>query len=221
MTIKKSPFVFVAVIVALMAGFVWAGNAFSSDFIGGNPQFEKDKDRPGAMIYRKPGVDTSAYKKVLIDPIEIFVADDSEYKGLDPDESKTIADTLRQSLIRALEPDYPVVDSPGEGVLGIRLAITNVHMKSKKRGLLGYTPVGFVVTSAANLAGLRMELNQATIEAELLDGGTNEQVAALIDPLGSDKKDEKLSWEEVGKQLEFYAKRLRARLDEGKSTGDK
>ena len=203
------------VLLTICSGIAWAAEPKTTGFISGNPQFEPDKDRPGAMIYRKPGVDITSYKKILIDPIEIFVAEDSKYKGLSADEAKTIADTLRQALVKELEPDYPVVDVPGDGVLGIRLAITNVHLQTKKRGLLGYTPIGFVVTSAANLAGMRMELSQATIEAELLDGGTNEQVGAVIDPLGNDKEDEKPSWEEVGKRLEYYAKRLRARLEEG------
>jgi hypothetical protein len=93
-------------------------------------------------------------------------------------------------------------------------------MKKKKRGLLGYTPVGLVVTAAGNLAGMRMELASATIEAEVLDGGTNEQLGALIDPFSSDTKDEEVSWENIEKQLTFYAKRLRARLMEGETSGN-
>jgi hypothetical protein len=216
MNVKNCVKGFVVLCVSLMACLAWAGNLPQSKFISGNPQFEPDKDQPGAMIYLKPGLDMSTYTKVLIDPIEIWIAEDSEYKGLDPDELKKLTDTLRQALTKELEPDYPVVNEAGEGVLGIRLAITNVHMKDKKRGLLGYTPIGFVVTTAANMAGMRMELSSATIETEILDGGTTEQVAALIDTFEADTKDkkaEKVSWENVGKRLEFYAKRLRARLD--------
>lgn len=218
MSNKKNLIVIGIVFLALFASAAWAASQGSSGFISGNPAFEEVKDMPGAMIYRKPGFDTLSYSKVLIDPIEIWVAEDSKYKGLDADESKAIADTLRQILTQELEPDYPVVNEPGAGVLGIRIAITNVHMKKKKRGLLGYTPIGLVVTTAGNLAGMRMELKQATIEAEFIDGGSNEQVAALLHPLEADKK-EKLSWETVGQNFEEYAKRIRARLDAWKSKG--
>jgi len=212
MTVKKSPFVLLIVILTLsMVELCWAEGIPTSNFISGTPQFEPDKDVPGAFIYRNPSAHGISYKKVLIDPIEIFVAADSEYKGIEADEAKVIADDLRQTLIKELEPEFPVVDEPGEGVLGIRLAITNVYIQKKKRGLLGYTPIGFVVTSIGNMAGLRTELGKATIEAELLDGGTNEQLFALIYPLGNDK-DEKLSWEELGKRLDVYAQRLRASL---------
>lgn len=216
MTGKKNLIVVGVAFMTLFASAVWAAEGGSSVFISGNPVYAKDTNSPGAMIYRKPGLNTSAYTKVLIDPIEIWVDEDSEYKGLSADESKAIADTLRQILTKELESKYPVVNEPGEGVLGIRLAITHAFMKNKKRGLLGYTPVGLVLTTAGNLAGLRMELSQATIEAEILDGSSNEQLVALIEPLGDEQAKTKLTWEEVGKRLEIYAKRLRARLDEGK-----
>jgi Protein of unknown function (DUF3313) len=218
MKAKNFPFLLVIAILALFVGRCWGADIPEPKFFSGTPHFESDKEFPGALVYRKPDVKVS-YTKVLIDPIEIWVAEDSEYKGIDPDEVKVIADSLRQTIVKELEPEYPVVEEAGEGVLGIRLAITNVYIKTKKRGLLGYTPIGFVVTTIGNLAGLRTELNKATIEAELLDGGTNEQLGALIDPLGSDSMEE-ASWEELGKRLEAYAKRLRARLDErtGKSS---
>jgi hypothetical protein len=217
MKVQKFSFLLVIAILTLFVGSCWGADIPEPKFFSGTPHFESDKEFPGALVYRKPDVKVS-YTKVLIDPIEIWVAEDSEYKGIDPDEVKVIADSLRQIIVKELEPEYQVVEEPGEGVLGIRLAITNVYIKTKKRGLLGYTPIGFVVTTIGNLAGLRTELNKATIEAELLDGGTNEQLAAVIDPLGSDGMEE-ASWEELGKRLEAYAKRLRARLDEriGKS----
>ena len=212
---KKNLIVIGIAFLALLAPAAWAAAQGSSGFISGNLAFEAVKDIPGAKIYRKPGFDTPSYTKVLIDPIEIWVAKDSKYKGLDADESKAIADTLRQILTRELEPEYPVVNEPGAGVLGIRIAITNVYMKKKKRGLLGYTPVGIAVTAAKDLAGMRMELKRATIEAEFIDGGSSERLAALIHPLGTGKK-EKLSWEKIGQNFEVYAKRIRTRLDERK-----
>jgi len=212
MKVNKSSCLMVIAILVLFVGRCWGAEIPEPKFFSGTPHFESDKEFPGAFVYKKPDVKTS-YTKVLIDPIEIWVAEDSEYKGIDPDEAKVIADSLRQTIVKELEPEYPVVNELGEGVLGIRLAITNVYIKTKKRGLLGYTPIGFVVTAIGNLAGLRTELGKATIEAELLDSSSNEQLAALIDPLGGDSEG-KASWEELSKRLEAYAKRLRTRLDE-------
>jgi hypothetical protein len=56
-----------------------------------------------------------------------------------------VTNNFRKALIKHLEPAYPVVDTNGQDVLELRLAITNVVAEKKKRGLLGYTPVGFVI----------------------------------------------------------------------------
>jgi hypothetical protein len=208
-----------ATILSLCIMLSSVGLAISADkytgFIEDYPALEPDKDRKGALIYRKPGVDMGIYSKVLIDQIEIWYAPDSKYKGIKPDELKVLADAFREAIVQELEPDYPVVSKPGPGVLGLRIAITNVYVKKKKRGLLGYTPIGLVVTSAVALAGKNISLLDATIEVETLDSETDKRIGVLIDKQSAskEKKKSKTSWDEIEKNLRFYAKRLRARID--------
>jgi hypothetical protein len=212
-------------ISTLFSGFAAADY---SGFLEDYSNLAPDKDRKGALIFRKPGVDLKSYTKVVIDPVEVWIAPDSKYKGIKPDEVKALADTFRLALVDALEPDYPVVSKPGPGVLGLRLAITNVQMTKKKRGLLGYTPVGFVMAAGVKNIGKNMSLQDATIEAELLDSQTNKRLGALIDQqsetaekkkagktltkLGAVQKGD-TSWEEIVSTLKIYAERFRGRLD--------
>jgi len=193
-----------------------------SGFLEDYPSFEPDKDRPGALIYRKAGTSLKDYSKVIMDPVEIWYAPDCKYKGIKPDELKILADAFRAAIVSELEPDYPVVSKSGPGVLGIRMAITNVYVTKKKRGLLGFTPAGLVLSTAVKAIGDNMSLQDATIEAELLDSQSNELLGALIDRqhkkgsvLGKLSAVQKggASWEEIEKTLKFYAKRFRGRLD--------
>lgn len=119
----------------------FAGN---SQFIDNMPQLAPDPDRVGAMIWQKPGVNRAAYTRVMFEPMTIFISPDSEYQGLNADELKALADTFREVVTRTLEPEIPVVNQKGEGVLYLRAALTNVKVAKKKRGLLGYTPIGLV-----------------------------------------------------------------------------
>jgi len=160
-----------------------------SGFLEDYPSFEPDKDRPGALIYRKAGTSLKDYSKVIMDPVEIWYAPDCKYKGIKPDELKILADAFRAAIVSELEPDYPVVSKSGPGVLGIRMAAI----------------------------GDNMSLQDATIEAELLDSQSNERLGALIDRqhkkgsvLGKLSAVQKggASWEEIEKTLKFYAKRL-------------
>jgi Protein of unknown function (DUF3313) len=201
-----------------VSSITWAASEVKpSGFIENLPALEPDADRPGALVYRKPGVNLGAYDKIAIDPVLIWIHPESEYKGIDPDELKVLADGLRASLIAALEPDYPVVYEPGLRVLGLRIAITNVRLKKKERGLLGYGPVGVVVTTVQEVAGKRISLADAAIEVELLDAKTHERLGVLIDKKpGAEKgaESKQLTWEAIRETLDFYSKRFRSRLDE-------
>jgi Protein of unknown function (DUF3313) len=44
------------------------------------------------LRWLKPGVDFAKYNKLMLDSVVFFFAEDSEYKGMDPQELKEIAD---------------------------------------------------------------------------------------------------------------------------------
>ncbi len=193
-----------------ISSFAAPSSGFLDDYSG----MKADPDRSGAMIYRKAGVSLGAYDKIMIAPIEIWYSPDTKYKGVSPDEMKLLADTFASIITNELEPDYPVVGSPGKGVLVVRLAITNLKMKKKKRGLLGYMPIGAALTAVQDMAGKRIILADATIEAELLDGESGERLGTLVDSLSETvSKKDKPSWASLEQALTFYAKRFRSRLD--------
>ena len=198
-------------LVSVSPALVWAAGAHSG-FLEDYSKLTADPKRPGAESFHAEGVDLGDYSNILIDPVEIWYAPDSKYKGISPDELKAVADAFRGILVDALEPAYPVVSKPGPSVLRVRLAIANVKMKRKKRGLLSFTPAGFALTTMRNLAGKRIVLGDATVEAELMDGSSDATVGLLVDKL-SKTTDDMHSWETLEQTLQYYAKRFRTRLD--------
>ena len=201
---------FLLLIALPISSFAAPSSGFLDDYSG----LKADPDRSGAMIYRKSGVSLGAYSKIIISPIEIWYHPNTKYKGISPDEMKILADTFASILTNELEPEYPVVGSTGKGVLIVRLAITNLKMKKKKRGLLGYMPIGAAITALKDIAGKRITLSDATIEAELLDGESGERLGTLVDSLSETvSKKDKPSWASLEQALTFYAKRFRSRLD--------
>lgn len=186
-----------------------------SGFLDNYPAMQPDPKRPGAEIYIAPNASLKGYKKVAIDPILVWYSADSKYKGIDPNELSAVTEHLREALKKNLEPTYPVVDTLGPDVLRLRVAITNVVAEKKKRGILGYTPVGFVVGSVKNAAtaGPNIKLSFATIEAEITDP-SGKQLVVAIDPLISgEEKEDKLTWTQIGAVLDAAGQRLKARMD--------
>lgn len=187
----------------------------ASGFIEEMPQLQADARRPAAQLYTAPGRSLKGFDRVAIDPVQIWYAPDSPYRGVEPNELAAVANGFREVLEERLEPRYAVVRGEGAGILGVRLAITHVRAEKKKRGLLGYTPVGFVAGAVkdAATAGPNIDLSSAVIEAELLDA-QGQRLAVLVEPMAATGgKKAALSWKQIGEVLDAWAQRLRARLD--------
>ena len=197
----------------LLGSTTWAQNdAVYSGFLDHYPDLKQDPDGVG-LIYEKAGIDHCSYDKIMIEPIEVWMAADSKYKGFSPNVLMAITDELYRSLVINLEPDYPVVGSPGKGVLVIRLAITDVYGGKRKRGLTGYLPLGAVI-GAMSGKYRRISLKDATIEVELLDAQSLDQLGVLIDKMSVSREGgDQTSWVEIMDALHFYAKRFRSEID--------
>jgi len=94
----------------------------------------------------------------------------------------------------------------------MRAALTNVKLAKKKRGLLGYTPIGLVATAVANAAGTRISLKDAALEIEMLDSTTGERLGVLVDKAPTTPGGETLSWDSINEVFKFYAERFKTRM---------
>ena len=136
-------------------------------------------------IYTAPGAyeNFKNYTAVMIDQPEFIIAKDSKYRGIKPDDAKAVADTMRKAMSDEVGKSMKVVDKAGPGVLYIRMAASNIHLRKKKRGLLGYTPAGFIVTSASAATQQMQQkilLQNMTLEMEVLDSQTQSVLAAMV-----------------------------------------
>jgi len=173
----------------------------------------------GIRMYTAPDVytDLKNYTAVMIDQPEFVIADDSKYKGFKPDNAKVVADALRQQFTGAVSKNIAVVDKAGPGVLYVRIAASNVHLKKKSRGLLGYTPAGFVVTTAI-ASGQAMEqkviLQDMNLEMEVQDSQSQAVLVAIVDKIKTGKKAKASdSWAQEHTVRAYWANRFNCRLE--------
>ncbi len=184
----------------------------SSEFLDIHPELTPDPDRPGASMWLKPGFDRTKYNKLILEPLIIFLAPDSEYKGFTTEDVNALASGFRDAAARVLQPEIQVVDAPASGVLSVRAALTGVKLKKERRGLLGYTPIGIVVTAAKDAAGKRISLEDATLEMEVYDAATGEPVGVIVDNRPRTGGQEELSWKSIEDTFRFYATRFKSRM---------
>lgn len=161
----------------------------------------------------------AAAQAVAIPQPELFLAPDSKYKGMKPDDMKVITDSMRQLVVEAFAGGYQIAETAGPNTIVVRMAFSNLYLKKKPRTpLIGYLPQAYIATSAKrallNDFTENILLTQVVFEAELVEAETGDIVAEMLLKLGSrrDKK-EFSSWDELAVALSVGAARLRCRFD--------
>lgn len=192
-----------------------------------------EPDQDGAYRYLDPEADFGKYDKLLVDRIRIWFKEDARYKGIDPEELKTLTDYFYQAIEKAMGDDYPLVAEPGPDVLRLRIAVTDL-VPNKPEASVTSLVVPFLWVGEATAGAVTREVGttpftgEATMELEALDSVSSQQLAAFIETrlgkkfawnegigegvtsyLGAYSK-----WDYTKKAMDQWAQRLRARLDE-------
>jgi hypothetical protein len=171
------------------------------------------------------------YGAVMVDQPEIFIAADSKYKGAKPDHLKQLADVARLAMIERLEAGgWPVMEEPGPDVLFMRWAIADLYLQKKKRGILSYTPVGFVVHSTAQAAirdlWKKIDIVEIGLKIEWLDSVSGEVLSAGFVKQGTRKtkgqKADLVSWEQLDALFRTVGEQTRCHMDNNRlAAGEK
>ncbi len=203
---------------ALMCSISQADDLVYSGFMTDYTQLKKVTDGTADYRYIVPGGEEkmAQYNAVMIDQPEIFIANDSPYRGAKPKHLVALAETLRTGLTSALSENMYVVDHPGKNVLYITIAITNLKLTKKKRGILGYTPAGFAIGGIHGVAtsdlAKKANLQSMVLELEGFDSITGERIIAVIDAVGSDVQ-QHASWADLELFMARYGRIMQCRFD--------
>jgi hypothetical protein len=207
-------------VLALLAGQAAAQQ--SSGFLSDYSKLAPAADNPDTSLWTDTSLwvsedfDFKSYRKVLLDPVEVFVSPTSEYKGASPDVLKGMADRFTNSFKKALQPGYQLVHKRGAGVLQIRLAITGLNLVKPGFKLRNVLPIVFVLRT---LTGADQAKNVLlTAEMEVMDADGKVVAEALTTAMGNKalKPDQDVTWQDVQEITDYWAKGLRRQLDKAR-----
>jgi hypothetical protein len=150
------------------------------------------------------------YERVMVDPVVVHFRKGAEGTWVSPERLDKVTKFIRDTLVSALEDRYPIVDEPGEGVLRVRLAVTDLRPAQKYR-----TPDA---DQHAVKAWANSRPGGATTEGEAIDSVSGERVAALISVSRGSQYDamakDQDRWENTKRSLTGMAKCFRELMDE-------
>jgi hypothetical protein len=206
----------IAIGFALMGSIGLAAEPKYSGFLGDNyKNLEPGPEGGAKMRWMKPGVMFGKYNKFMVDSVIFFLADDSEYKGIDPNEVKELADGFNQAIVAAFKDKYPIVAEPGPDVARIRIAITGVkESKPVVSGITSILPVGLAVSLVKKGAtGSWSGSGTTSAEMEILDSTTSDVIAAAVDERSASFGDRFSKWESAKEAFKFWAEHIVAFID--------
>jgi hypothetical protein len=152
----------------------------------------------------------AALRTVYIAPIEIFLAPDSPYRGIERTEMLGLTTAFSDIIRRDLLPQMRVVDTPQADSLILRLALTDVRQTKRGHRLRELTPVGLVVDGVKRVAGVsKVSLTTITVQA-IGETGDDETLLFAIDnpPAPGANTPEPVRLDEVPTLLDQKAQRI-------------
>lgn len=140
-------------------------------------------DGEAALVYRNPDVDFSRYDAVFIEPVTLWLGNDSSLNDVSASERQKLADEFYAEIVKSLEGDFEITARPGPGTMRIRVALTDAQASSPALDTLStYVPQARLVQSAIALgtetAGF---VGEASAEAEVRDSETGVLLVAGVD----------------------------------------
>jgi Protein of unknown function (DUF3313) len=189
-----------------------------SGFLGDYSQLREGGSGEAQLVYIKPGVPWARYDKMQIDPVTIWTSGDSSLANVSDAERQLLVDYLDASLRNSLGQSYTLVDRPEANTLRLRVAITDAKgARVALNTVSKIVPQLRVLTTVGGLAsGTQVLVGRAGVEAELLDGVTDERLAAAVDRRAGTKalRGGVSTWADVQNAFDYWSDRLRTRLTE-------
>lgn len=202
-------------------GCATAPKVQKSGFLADYSKLQRGPKGGAALVYIKPGVNWAPYDKVIVEPVIVWYSEHADYKGIKPMELMALTDYFNEAIVKNLEGAYSIVGTPGPGVLRIRVAITNVIPTNPTMDAITGTVPQTRLLSAVSKAttGKSLFVGEASAEFELRDAQTNDLLAEAVDRRAGEKKflQVKDNWTDAKEAMDYWAKRLRQRLDEGRA----
>ena len=171
------------------------------------------------LSYINPKANFRQYKKIMMYPVAIYAAPDSDIGKLDKDESQELISYMTSELYEQLKDDYQFVKTPGPDVMTLRVALTDADASKVVLDTVGtILPYGAAASHIKKLiTGRHLAVGSARAEFELLDSSSNVRLAAAVDERSGGKTLFGGQFDEYGdakNAIDFWAKKISTRLDE-------
>jgi hypothetical protein len=182
----------------------------------GYPTLYVSPENDNVLVFAKPGLDFSPYRRVMLEPTEVHLPSTA---GIDIEAvQKELATYVDRRLNEHLSNSFEIVGTPGPDVLRIRFRIVGAEATSKAQMVMMVPPFSMVnmVSPKGAFTG------SVTLAGEFFEGESKEASAAFVaygSRPGIDATVAFRRWDAAKKVIDKVAERLARDLEALRSAG--
>ena len=209
------------VVVGLSAVMLAAGGCTQSSrapvvkdsgFLGADAALLKPgKEDQAQLVYQRPGVNWTIYRKILLDPVTLWKGRQSTGRGISAQDEQMLVNYFYSVIRGALEKEgFSLVSAPEPATLRLKVAITKAEESDVALNVIStVVPALHALTSLDKLAtGKPAFVGEAQIEVKATDALSGELLGAGIDHRVGGKElnaSTMTSWGEVEAMMRLWA----------------
>jgi Protein of unknown function (DUF3313) len=218
MKLDYIPFCLIA-IISLMTGCAKTYQARyveATDFLSDYSQLKEGGDDDFLLSYWKKGVNWRGYKRIILEPVVIKEAKDSELIEMTHADHYRLKELLGYRMQEALKRSFKLVNKPGIDTLVVQYTITDVDPST-----ILLDAFSSVYPSARVLSGLKhlvtgteSFVGKASIEGKIIDSSTGELLMASVDARAGGKTliGSSNEWDDIEEAYKYWAIQLSYQL---------
>lgn len=186
-------------------------------FLQDYSRLRKGEDGEAQLIWINPDTDFSMYDKILLESVELYVHEGSDFHEIPKETQKLLTGHFYKALHTELEKDYEIVNVPGPNTMRVRFAITEAAgAKVVLNTVTTVLPQAWLVSALGGRAADKAFLvGEAGFEGEVTDAETGELLGAGVDRRVGAKtlRGAFSKWGDVLAAFDTWAKNFRNRLE--------
>jgi len=203
----------VTLVFALTAFAEAAADIPFSGFFGNQTIYDQLQPGPkgGAkLIWKKTAVNPDKYKRFMVDSVIFFLANDADYKGIDPQEMKELCDAFNREIAAAFRNKYEIVTEPAPDVARLSIAITNIKpSKPAVSAVTSVVPVSLGVSLLKKgVSGGWSGSGQTCMEVMVLDSLSNEIVFLAVDQRQAEFESRFTKWGSANDAFKLWSAKM-------------